>query len=330
VESEETNRRIASLRADLASGQHLHFENEIVPYIDERLDTDDKRAVEAHLANCEVCRREVDELRELAKPRRHVRNALIAALAAAAAIAIGVTVLMQRPIPVQPTRTVVRVEPLAISLRDGDRTIGVDRSGAFHGIAIDANIAQRAATLLAHPDLGTPATIASLAGAPRMLRGETAAANAIEVVSPVRIAVVETRPELRWHGPSNRSYQITITDDSMELHGETKSDHWTPSADLARGRTYTWQVAAVIDGRRVVAPAPPDPPALFRVVDQATADAIKSANSHLVGGMLAYEAGALREAAREFLLLAAENPGSPIPAKLVASCERAMGAKPSR
>src|SRR5438270_7084032 len=101
VETEEndTQRRIASLRASLASGEHLNFDDEMVPYVDGRLDADAKRAVESHLANCEVCRREIDDLRKFAAaPRRVRRPAVIAALtAAAAAIAIGVTVLMQGP-----------------------------------------------------------------------------------------------------------------------------------------------------------------------------------------------------------------------------------------
>jgi hypothetical protein len=40
--------------------------------------------------------------------------------------------------------------------------------------------------------------------------------------------------------------------------------------------------------------------------------------------MLAYDAGAIADARREFEQLAAANPDSPIPPKLIASCNRAM------
>ncbi|HKS24962.1 MAG TPA: hypothetical protein VJZ76_19360, partial [Thermoanaerobaculia bacterium] len=68
----------------------------------------------------------------------------------------------------------------------------------------------------------------------------------------------------------------------------------------------------------------PDPPALFHVVDETTANAIRNAQSHLVAGMLAYDAGAVADARREFALLASANAASPIPAKLIASCDRLL------
>jgi hypothetical protein len=324
VETDETKRRIASLRANVASGEHLDFEREIVPYVDNRIDAESKREVEAHLANCEVCRREVDELREFAAPRRRVRSGLIAALAAAAAIVIGFTLLM-RPASIETAQPVKRAQTLAVALHDGDRIVGIDRNGAFRGTRIDAATAQRAASLLTHPDLTAPATMASLIGEPRNLRGPVPVAEEIMILAPVRIAVLDTRPEFIWASRSNAPYQITITaDGSSELHGDSKTERWMPSFDLERGRTYAWQVSTMIGGRRVVAPSPPDPAALFRVVDQETADAIKSAKSHLIAGMLAYDAGAVSDARREFAELAAANPGSPIPQRLIASCDRAM------
>ena len=324
TEENDTQRRIASLRASLASGEHLNFDDEMVPYVDGRLDADAKRAVESHLANCEVCRREIDDLRRFAAGPRRVRPraAVIAALsAAAAAVVIGFTLLMQRSAPLRPVRP---AQPLAVALLDGSRVLGIDRNGTFRGVAVNAGMAQRAAALIAHPDLPSPAALTGLASAPGQLRGPATSPD-VAVVSPVGIAVVDARPQFVWRGESNAPYQVIVTDDAgNELRGETRTDHWTPPADLARGRTYTWQVSTTIGGRRVVAPSPPDPPALFRIVDHDTADAVASAHSHLIAGMLAYDAGALADARREFEQLAAENPDSPVPKKLIASCNRAM------
>jgi anti-sigma factor RsiW len=320
TEGHDTQRRVASLRANLASGEHLRFDDEMVPYVDGHLDADAKRAVESHLANCEVCRREIDDLRKFAAAPRRFRPAVIAALAAAAAIVIGFTVLMQRPEP----RVVTHAQPLAVTLRDGGRVIGIDRNGTFRGIGVKGDVAQRAAALISHPDLALPAALAGLVSAPGQLRG-AATSPEVAVVSPVGVAVVDARPQFVWRGESNAAYQVIVVDDAgNELHGETRTDHWTPPADLARGRTYTWQVSTTIGGRRVIAPSPPEPPALFRLVDQNTADAVAAAHSHLIAGMLAYDAGALADARREFEQLAAANPDSPIPPKLIASCNRAL------
>lgn len=320
MKNDETSRRTAALRAQLASDSHLDPVGELVPYVDGILKGDAKRSAEAHLANCEVCRREVADLRQFARPRRRVLRRAIAAIAAAAAVVIAVTV-MRRPEPpprvVPPTR-----QAFAVELRDSGRVIGIDREGVLHGLGVDPETARRAAALLANPDLAVPAALSSLAGSPRNLRGETASAPAIEVVSPVGIAVLDTRPELIWSAHSRAPYQITITDrKAMEIHGETTNERWSSPSSLERGKTYAWQVSTTINGTRVVAPSPP---ALFRVVDQETADAIRTANSRLVAGMLAYEQGAIVDARREFALLAGANPSSPIPAKLIRSCDRAM------
>ena len=330
VNPNETSRRVAALRANLANGEHLDLETEIVPYVDRRLNGEAKRSVEAHVAHCDVCRREVDDLRTFAAGDRGARRRIvIAALAAAAVIAIGIAVmlLMRKPAPVQS----VRVAPppvtptLTASLRDGDHVIGIDRSGALRGITLDAATAQRVASLLAHPELAAPSVLATLAAPSRELRGSVTDASAINVVSPAGIAIAGTRPQFMWSGPSNATYSITITDnDAFVMRGRTSDTSWTPPSDLARGRTYTWQVSTTIDGHRVIAPAPPAPPALFRVVDEKTALAIESAPSHLIAGMLAYDAGAIADARRHFEQLAAANPSSPIPPKLIASCDRAL------
>lgn len=323
MEREETSRRIASLRAQLGNAAHLDPVEELVPYVDGRLDRETTRAVEAHLANCEVCRREVFELRQFAQPRRRWRRTAAAFVGIAAAVVIAVTVLLNRRGPLRAVQQ--QRKPLVVSLRDGDRVIGIDEKGLLQGLNVDPETARQAASLLAHPDLVAPAAVAALAGNRRQLRGPVTHVAAIEVASPVGIAVLDTRPEFRWQSRVRGPYEITIVDgEAFELHGEAATERWTPPSALARGKTYSWEVATTT-GRRVVAPSPPDSHARFRVVDEATAGAIRNANSHLIAGMLAYEAGAIADARREFALLASTNSSSPIPAKLVTSCDRAVG-----
>jgi len=305
--------RVASLRRQLASNEHLDFESELAPYVDDHLDADAKSSVEAHLLNCATCRAEVDDLRGFVAKQRRVRPALIASIAAAAAIVIGFIVFVPRPTTPAAPASIAHVTPLAIALRDGGKIIGVDHNGALRGVTTEPHIATRAASALANPDLEPPSSLIS--AAPQSLRGTATKSDEIAAMWPFGIAVVDTSPQFRWRAPANAKVQVMITDGTND---------WTPPAGLPRGRTYTWQVAATIDGRRVVAPSPPDPPAQFRVVDQQTADAIANARSHLIAGMLAYDAGAIADARREFEQLAAENPSSPIPRKLIASCDRAV------
>ena len=112
-----------------------------------------------------------------------------------------------------------------------------------------------------------------------------------------------------------------------EVRGEAVGNEWTPREPLAAGHVYTWQVSTSLAGKRVIAPAPPDPPATFRIVSATTVAAIdeaRKAGNHLAAGLLAFDAGAIDEARKEFEQLATANPDSEIPRKLIASCERAM------
>ena len=92
---------------------------------------------------------------------------------------------------------------------------------------------------------------------------------------------------------------------------------------LPRGRTYTWQVVAESAGRRLVAPAPPEPDVRFRVLDASRAEALSAARSrrasHLVLGVLYAEAGLIDDAHRELLALHRDNPASRTAEALVAA-----------
>ena len=291
----------------MADVEHLDYDTQLLPYAEGRLRSAD---VDAHLAECAVCRREVDELREFISSDARPRSRAVAfALAAAAVIAIVATLVFiairnrsEPAMPSAPQRVEVPApEPAIVTLND---THGVVRAPA-------------------NPDLPFPAALATLAASPGELRGLTGTST-LDVTSPVSIAVVSATPRFTWRGPQGAKFDVAIFDESLETVAEhdTNAMEWTPANALPRGRTYAWQVSTTINGKRVIAPAPPLPTARFRVVDPETANAIGAANGHLAAGLLAYEAGALEDAKREFEKLAALNPQSDIPRRLIASCER--------
>lgn len=60
----------------------------VAAYLDKRLSPAETAAVEAHLAECKTCRKEIVQLESIVRPRRRGRRFYVAALAAASAAAL--------------------------------------------------------------------------------------------------------------------------------------------------------------------------------------------------------------------------------------------------
>jgi hypothetical protein len=104
--------------------QHL-LARLVAAYLERRLDAEERAAVEAHLATCEDCRREVLEVSRLILKRRRARQVLpVAGIAAAAVLALvaGVSLIggppetaasgaVRAPTLPPPARALTAVEP---------------------------------------------------------------------------------------------------------------------------------------------------------------------------------------------------------------------------
>ena len=91
---------------------------------------------------------------------------------------------------------------------------------------------------------------------------------------------------------------------------------------MPRGRDYSWQVAAFVEGGEVTAPEPPAPEARFRVIEPSLLDETRRGleacgDSHLLRGLLYARTGLLDEAERELGALVEANPGSAVAEELV-------------
>jgi hypothetical protein len=152
------------------------------------------------------------------------------------------------------------------------------------------------------------------------LRGEFETQSTFAPLAPTDVVLESDRPTFRWQTlDAAQDYTVTIYDANLRqvaTSGPVTSREWTTPTPLARGVTYSWQISALKDGKRVVSPKPPLPEARFRILDQPALVSLtklreSAGNSHLVMGVFYWKHGLIEDAEREFQALAKANPNSP-------------------
>jgi len=261
----------------------------------------DREAITAHLEWCVSCREDADDLFAMrAQMRKARRTPFVYAAAAAAIIAVGgVTFFERAPARVvpprhQPTGTPPpRVAARAPYERAEWETAVND---AVHSGAVAA-----------------PRVVRDLRSSLDAFRGNTHAS--IATLAPAGVLIESTRPAFTWTASHNARYVVSVydRDRAVATSGSIAIAAWTPRKDLARGRTFTWQVEVFHGAKSDVIPAPPSPPAMFRIVDSATARELDDARAlypgdHLLLGILYARAGLQTRAEEE--LRAAHTPDS--------------------
>ena len=94
---------------------------------------------------------------------------------------------------------------------------------------------------------------------------------------PIGVTVTEAQPRFRWAAiPGARNYRVSIMNSNYDriVSATVDKPEFAPDKPLPRGATYLWRVTAEIPGGEAIAPAPPQPPALFRVAGD---DAVRRA-----------------------------------------------------
>jgi hypothetical protein len=267
-------------------------ERELLDFVTHTLPPPQIAMAARHLAACPTCAAaaragyDVDAATRsvltsaIEKQRGPRRRGPIFALAAALAVCIGLAAWLTRtpPPPARPPAP--------------DRWSAVVASARVRG------------------SLPIPDVVRALRPSPGVLRGGVGAATRVRLW-PAGVVVESDQPQFHWDAvPGATSYRIVV------VHGTVIVDNtlvtqtvWTPSRPLERGATYSWQVIA----GDLALPAPPDPPALFRVLSRAEEDTITAARrarpgDHLLLGILSARAGLADVAEAELAAYAAAHP----------------------
>lgn len=215
-----------------------------------------------------------------------------------------------------------------VELTDGGKRIQLTSRGELAGLdSLPAAQRQEVAAALRVGHLDKPPEIAGLAGERSALRGGGEAPSGFVVLAPLGTAVLDGRPTFRWRPFSGgESYQVKIFDASLNPATDSSpisGTDWRPSQPLPAG-VFNWQVVAHSTGTDRTAPDPGSPPARFRVLEVAQAEALRHAvqeagGSHLALGILYAHHGLVDDAERELDQVVAANPRSAIARGLLAS-----------
>ncbi|MEJ7860524.1 MAG: hypothetical protein WKF90_02690 [Pyrinomonadaceae bacterium] len=180
----------------------------------------------------------------------------------------------------------------------------------------------------------TPPAVSSLRpNGQTTLRGNTQNSNpaspAFSLLAPVGETVLEGMPEFRWEKvPNAKSYRISILDQDFNevLTTEVSGNSFKPGKALKTGAKYLWRVEAQTENGKIVAPLPPQPPAVFRIAPATTGSRIaslkKNETDRLKLAIFYASEGMLDAAACTLKEILAKNPKHKAAGRLLAQVER--------
>jgi len=258
--------------------EHPPVDTDLTAYVDGTMPQESRAAVAEHLLSCARCREDAADLAHLRKTHR---SSIWYAAAAAAIVILAATTLLTRSPhptirPVPPTHPVVRVAPPPPYER------------------AEWNEAVRDA--LQSGNIERPAILAELRPPRSTVRGNEQTPSA--TMEPAGVVIETTRPRLSWTAFKGAHYVVSIFNGHREVTSSAKltSPSWTPPAPLPRDTRLTWQVEVIRDDNSEIIPAPPAPPAMFRIISDDTEHDLEEArrlhpDDHLLLGVLYARAG---------------------------------------
>jgi hypothetical protein len=325
-----------SLVGQPAEEEHLSYE-QLEAFVDEESSRAETQRVQAHVAACRLCAEELQDLRTfktelthtdpvLAQTQKGWRAVRVAPwfrarpvfVAAASAAVLVLTVL-----EINSLRT--PRSPQAPQIAGSHSTTSLSASPAVQSLPVEEQ--RDVLNAFARWGNAVPDSLSGLQGKNQTLLGESKHPSALELLQPVGEVVRAERPLFRWNPLSHATYySVSVFDTTLnpvESSGKLQNPQWTPARSLKRGQVYQWQVTAHLeDGSSINAPAPPQPEAKFRVLDQQKEEdlsrfAAAHAAAHLPLGILEGEMGLLSEAEQEFQQVAKNDSDYPLAQNLI-------------
>jgi hypothetical protein len=220
---------------------------------------------------------------------------------------------------------------LRVSLMDAGRTVGVSIDGELKGYDdLPADIARPVKDALVSGAVRISGDVADLRPARgALMSAEGKTADKLHLTGPLGEVLMTDTPSLSWQAlPGAESYKVEVFDENFNKvasSGDLTGTMWAPR--LRRGRTYVWQVIATRGNEQFKAPSRPAPDAKFKILSEEAFGRVERLRrsrprAHLALGVLYAGSGLLKEALREFEMLARANPRSPLPRKYIAQVRR--------
>lgn len=255
-------RLLNELRVDLDEVQHLS-EDELMTAADGALPRNE------HLDVCAACREDVQELLELRKTmHRRRRWPYVAALAAAAAVVFVLLAPVRTPRPEPPPVATPRASTPAVSSapppvsgygrEDWDRWVSEAKTSRT---------------------LSLPPVLRDLQARRSTTRG--ASDEDDRQLKPDGTVVLSTRPQFHWSPRKSATYRVILQVAGGDVFESEplQQPQWTPPRRLQRGREYAWQIEVDDGASRTIHPQAPDPPARFRILDEAAVREVNAARA---------------------------------------------------
>jgi hypothetical protein len=271
VERFVSKTRIPALRGEIDSEDSLHVvPEELAAFHGRTLPRDRIAGVESHLAVCELCALDLADLEHLARPeirqRTYRRFAAMAALVAGALFCVALWREQTAPPAIAtPQRTTTPITATAPP-PPPDRSSSIPPAAKDYGRQDWTAAVARA---MREGRLEVSPVVAALSAAASPLRGGGAEPRAPRVLEPAGEVIEPRRPRFRWEPTAGATYVVSIAKRAREIErsGQLSAASWRPSRPLERGVAYSWQVEVISNGTSIVIPAPPAPPAMFRLLD---------------------------------------------------------------
>jgi hypothetical protein len=343
-----------TLRSDLKTTEaadpgHISYE-QLEMFVDDQIDPVEKENIQSHLDICPQCNADEQDLRAfMVKLDRKVdsrkvipfwssgafrKTLRIAGAAAAFAFIVWLaTVPMKNRITTENKELQMKQQRTGgeIVLNDGTRTIQLDRQKNLSGLPeLPAPYRQQIAAALTNQQVEAPQFLQDLIGKRETLMGSSNASNAFALLSPVGTVVQSDKPVFQWNRFNGADgYRVYIQDEDYNEIATSpllKETSWIVKESLVRGKTYNWQVAALKDGKEIMARVPPMPEAKFQILSPGPLRELENlqqsaGNSHLVMGIVDVQFGLLDDAEREFAALLQDNTKSELAKKLLLSIQ---------